>query len=1492
MKLETMSRFTQLKTLLLAFVLISSWAISNWAISSKAIAAELDLPPSGPAENAAAPTVPKSYISDIDHEYIAVQDLKLRLDYNDVVIPGHNGMDIVIKRVFNIRRAGPIAGFGKLYWHLDSPYLNAARLKSRTDTEDFSCLGHLTGLQGSLDNEPLKSVGYATASQLPEDTVAAFTNRSVLKCEGSPALPVLFLPNGRKLTFGEVVDNSTSTLDSHLYLLSQITDRFGNTISYTYADQDSIFGGKKLSQISRNDGQVVTLNYIKGALTEYVDNISYSGRKITYQYDTNDLLNTHTDAVSQTTEYGYGASASGKIYSIKTPQGLTVKYDYHPSDPDSRNNSNLRSKTITGAGIPSKQFFYYFWQADGAAQKTIVLEYDYDKINGQTLTTEFVVDKTGQRDDWYASGQVALSGTIKSVNTYLGDYVAGHPSQYFTHTKLYSRVTEWGYNKAGTIGCRKRINGSQDNQWTCATPYLKSTKVTVNADTYTTNNTLYNAYGELENLNESNSFSTATRYTKQGYRHDVANWTLNLPTTKSISATNSHYTTVKQITYHDANTADGTYDGLNLPFEDKAFGSWRRRFASYDSFGNVGKIEFNSSPLRHQTFSNYKRGVAQTITAPARYTANTITSSRVVDDNGLITKTTDFDGNIINYNFDKIGRLSAIKPQDSHFLDSWISWSNTSGRPVKTETFCAMPSVGLACNSNTTRLINTTTFDSFGRPTKHRQNDVANNTNIYQKWAYTGHGKLAFSSFAANTSAETGGTSYGYDTLKRHNSTSITGGGSQAITYLSGNQRTVSDFADNETTTTYLAYGQPEYQQPTHVASPQSVTTTLTVNVLGNVTAVTQQGPNKSGASTLSQTQYHAYDANNHLCKVSRNDVGTTVYSRNTLGDITWQAQGVSGGTDTDCASDATAIEKVNYAYDNLGDPQTISYGDSTAAVNYTYSNAGDLTQLIAGNVTQTYGYNSNHQVTAESLSIDGKTFDLGYDYDSLGSLTALKYPNAETLNFTANAFGQPSEASIVNGQTHASAAKYYPNGILNSFTFGNGIKHKTTLNARKIPSNITDASDTVTALNLSYSYDDQANISAITDGVNNSYSLTDLSYDGLNRLTATTGNVGIGSSQINYDGLGNITGYTSKGRQLDYSYDTTKNRLTKVTDAIGNKNYDFTNGYDSRGNVTNNGNRSFNFNRANQLASSNGNSYIYDGHNRRVKTIDSQGTSYSVYGFDGKMRHRVRNGNWVNYIYLGDKLIAKDGIIPLDSGSSDSRQHHRPFGESIEAPKDDVGYTGHKFDTDLGWSYMQQRYMDPALGRFMSNDPIGFRDVHSFNRYVYANNNPYKYTDPDGQAPRVRPFRPTPPPPATGSPTGSGPTQSYPDRSEGDRNSPRTDRQGNPIVHNEAPKPEEKKKENKSPKGKNNKPKSTLPRDSKTADYVPDPNAEGAHTTIGKRKGRNGNYTQGATFDENGNFTGRTDVTDHGRPSNHDSPHFHPATGTNSVGDGQKIEN
>ena len=94
------------------------------------------------------------------------------------------------------------------------------------------------------------------------------------------------------------------------------------------------------------------------------------------------------------------------------------------------------------------------------------------------------------------------------------------------------------------------------------------------------------------------------------------------------------------------------------------------------------------------------------------------------------------------------------------------------------------------------------------------------------------------------------------------------------------------------------------------------------------------------------------------------------------------------------------------------------------------------------------------------------------------------------------------------------------------------------------------------------------------------------------------------------------------------------------------------------------------------------------------------------------------------------------------ESGNELWREHYKPFGEKIEnspeSANNNVGYTGHIHDRDTGLTYMQARYYDPVIGRFYSNDPIGFRDIHSFNRYAYANNNPYKYIDPDGRSAKL----------------------------------------------------------------------------------------------------------------------------------------------------------
>jgi RHS repeat-associated protein len=82
-------------------------------------------------------------------------------------------------------------------------------------------------------------------------------------------------------------------------------------------------------------------------------------------------------------------------------------------------------------------------------------------------------------------------------------------------------------------------------------------------------------------------------------------------------------------------------------------------------------------------------------------------------------------------------------------------------------------------------------------------------------------------------------------------------------------------------------------------------------------------------------------------------------------------------------------------------------------------------------------------------------------------------------------------------------------------------------------------------------------------------------------------------------------------------------------------------------------------------------------------------------------------------------------------------RSEYEPYGLLLNrALHDGPGSTGHVNDAATGLSYMQQRYYDPGIGRFLSVDPVT-ADSNSggnFNRYKYGANNPYRFTDPDGR--------------------------------------------------------------------------------------------------------------------------------------------------------------
>ena len=170
---------------------------------------------------------------------------------------------------------------------------------------------------------------------------------------------------------------------------------------------------------------------------------------------------------------------------------------------------------------------------------------------------------------------------------------------------------------------------------------------------------------------------------------------------------------------------------------------------------------------------------------------------------------------------------------------------------------------------------------------------------------------------------------------------------------------------------------------------------------------------------------------------------------------------------------------------------------------------------------------------------------------------------------------------------------------------------------------------------------------------------------------------------------------------------------------------------------------------------------YAYDGHGRRVRDDVGGVSKHSHYLQSGQlaMTGDARTTAVIEYIYLGGSLVATRERNTVTNVYT-TKYHHtdalgspiavtdaskaviqtsefEPYGKVVNrAEVDGPSYTGHVQDASSGLSYMQQRYYDPMIGRFLSVDPVTANSGTgaNFNRYWYANNNPYKFVDPDGR--------------------------------------------------------------------------------------------------------------------------------------------------------------
>mgnify|MGYP001086981244 CR=1 FL=1 len=392
--------------------------------------------------------------------------------------------------------------------------------------------------------------------------------------------------------------------------------------------------------------------------------------------------------------------------------------------------------------------------------------------------------------------------------------------------------------------------------------------------------------------------------------------------------------------------------------------------------------------------------------------------------------------------------------------------------------------------------------------------------------------------------------------------------------------------------------------------------------------------------------------------------------------------------------------------------------------------------------------------------------------YNEYGLLTGKEYSNsvnhAYSYTYKDNAAKELESISVlgydfkpltdVNGRNTGKEIYSGANKVAGEYITYRKIGDRAT----NMPATVWYATGNKINESIKYTYDRCGNISEIRE---NGHLKTKYTYDSLNRLIREDNKYCGTTFVFSYDRNGNITErceypYTLKrGEELEelecthYTYDYEGDKLK----AYNNETF----AYNALGNPTMYRGKTANWLYGKLLANYNGVTFSYNGAGQRV----SKGNITFTYDSDGKL---IKQSNGLEFIYdasgvagvlyNGGKYIyrkdAQGNVVALlnADGEVAVRYEYDAWGNHVVTDKNGnpvtsgIGelnpfrYRSYYYDTETELYYLQTRYYDPELGRFISQDSIEYaapETINGLNLYAYCGNNPVMYVDPTGTMPK-----------------------------------------------------------------------------------------------------------------------------------------------------------